>query len=231
MSFAATAPVDFRFAQQLLEKRVVTEPQLELALLEQKRSGQTLHKLLVQLGFVSPQKLADCLASQSETKAVNLNTTRVEDEAIQLVSRDLARRFKALPISLRDHTLTVALADPFDVVAIDALQQVTGYSIDVVTAPENDILNFQEVYYVGGQTIEGTIDQILEEKAKDGGERPAARGHGIGAALIEWLRNAMRAEGWARLYWMTKADNIQARKLYDRYAMADGFVRYQIRQR
>lgn len=59
----------------------------------------------------------------------------------------------------------------------------------------------------------------------------SARGHGIGGALIEWLRNAMRAEGWARLYWMTKADNVQARKLYDRFTVADGFVRYQLRQR
>jgi GNAT superfamily N-acetyltransferase len=60
---------------------------------------------------------------------------------------------------------------------------------------------------------------------------PAARGHGLGTALLEWLRNAMRAEGWARLYWMTKADNVQARRLYDRFAQADGFVRYVIRQR
>ena len=60
---------------------------------------------------------------------------------------------------------------------------------------------------------------------------PAARGHGIAGALIEWLRNAMRAEGWARLYWMTAADNKDARRLYDRFAEADGFVRYVIRQR
>ena len=60
---------------------------------------------------------------------------------------------------------------------------------------------------------------------------PAARGHGIGGALIEWLRNAMRAEGWARLYWMTAQDNKSARRLYDRFAEADGFVRYVIRQR
>ena len=60
---------------------------------------------------------------------------------------------------------------------------------------------------------------------------PAARGRGTGQALIEWLRNAMRAEGWARLYWMTREDNAQARKLYDRFAQADGFVRYVIRQR
>jgi GNAT superfamily N-acetyltransferase len=60
---------------------------------------------------------------------------------------------------------------------------------------------------------------------------PAARGHGVGKALIEWLRNAMRAEGWARLYWVTHKDNERARKLYDRFAEADGFVRYVIRQR
>ena len=57
------------------------------------------------------------------------------------------------------------------------------------------------------------------------------RGQGIGHALIEWLRNAMRAEGWARLYWMTRADNLPARRMYDRFSEADGFVRYVIRQR
>lgn len=60
---------------------------------------------------------------------------------------------------------------------------------------------------------------------------PAGRGHGLGGALIEWLRNAMRAEGWARLYWTTQQDNAAARRLYDRFAQADGFVRYVLRQR
>ena len=60
---------------------------------------------------------------------------------------------------------------------------------------------------------------------------PSARGHGIGAALIEWLRNAMRAEGWARLYWVTRESNAQARRLYDKFAQADDFVRYVIRQK
>ncbi len=60
---------------------------------------------------------------------------------------------------------------------------------------------------------------------------PSARGHGIGKALMEWLRNSMRAEGWARLYWVTRADNEPARKLYDQFTEADGFVRYVIRTR
>jgi GNAT superfamily N-acetyltransferase len=58
---------------------------------------------------------------------------------------------------------------------------------------------------------------------------PAVRGQGIGSALLEWLRNAMRAEGWARLYWVTHKDNAAARALYDRFTPADDFVRYVVR--
>ncbi|GAC1529627.1 MAG: GNAT family N-acetyltransferase [Ramlibacter sp.] len=58
---------------------------------------------------------------------------------------------------------------------------------------------------------------------------PASRGQGAGKALLEWLRNAMRAEGWARLYWVTHKDNATARALYDQMAQADDFVRYVVR--
>lgn len=60
---------------------------------------------------------------------------------------------------------------------------------------------------------------------------PSARGRGLGKALIEWLRNAMRAEGWARLYWITEQDNAAARHLYDQFTLADNKVRYVIRDR
>ena len=59
----------------------------------------------------------------------------------------------------------------------------------------------------------------------------SSRGHGAGKALIDWLRNAMRAEGWARLYWVTREDNAPARALYDQFTEADGFVRYVLRQK
>ena len=58
---------------------------------------------------------------------------------------------------------------------------------------------------------------------------PHARGRGAGRAIIEWLRHAMRAEGWARLYWVTHRDNAAARKLYDQFTGADGVVRYVLR--
>ena len=57
---------------------------------------------------------------------------------------------------------------------------------------------------------------------------PAARGAGAGAALIQDLIDRGQREGWRRLYWHTRADNRTARRLYDRFAAADGFVRYDI---
>ncbi len=56
----------------------------------------------------------------------------------------------------------------------------------------------------------------------------AARGHGLGRALIDDLIGIARTRGWHRLYWHTDADNVRARKLYDSYVQADGAIRYRV---
>ena len=58
--------------------------------------------------------------------------------------------------------------------------------------------------------------------------RPDVRGGGVGRALIDHVIAQGRQEGWNRVYWMTKEDNATARRLYDTYAPADGFVRYRV---
>lgn len=58
---------------------------------------------------------------------------------------------------------------------------------------------------------------------------PEQRGSGIGRALLEAALAEAKARNWARVYWMTQRDNATARKLYDRYAMVDDFVRYTVR--
>ena len=56
----------------------------------------------------------------------------------------------------------------------------------------------------------------------------AARGLGLGRALMDDLIALARAKGWSRLYWHTDASNARARKLYDSYTPTDGHVRYRI---
>ena len=57
---------------------------------------------------------------------------------------------------------------------------------------------------------------------------PGMRSHGIGRALIEDLIEIARARGWSRVYWHTRQSNETARRLYDRFAKADDFVRYRL---
>ena len=57
---------------------------------------------------------------------------------------------------------------------------------------------------------------------------PEARRHGLGRALIQDCLDRARAEGWSRVYWHTRADNAVARRLYDTFVEADGFVRYRV---
>ncbi len=56
----------------------------------------------------------------------------------------------------------------------------------------------------------------------------AARGQGVGRALIEDIVARARKLGWSRVYWHTQADNHEARRLYDKFAVADDFVRYRL---
>jgi GNAT superfamily N-acetyltransferase len=78
------------------------------------------------------------------------------------------------------------------------------------------------VLHPGSWTLQPTC--YLEDLFVD----PEARGHGVGAALIDDLIDLARTRGWSRLYWHTKGANDTARRLYDRYGKADDFVRYRL---
>ena len=58
--------------------------------------------------------------------------------------------------------------------------------------------------------------------------RPEVRGGGAGRALIQHLIDRGASERWARVYWLTKEENTTARRLYDSFAPADGFIRYKV---
>ena len=150
--------------EQLKAAGLLTDVQLELANREQQRNHGHLAQILVQLGFVAPEALAEFLGKQAGTKAVNLNRVSVDQRVLSLVPVEVARRCLAMPLTRQNGSLTVAMSDPFNVTAVDTLQQVCGLHIEVVTAPERDILNCLDLYYSTGDTIGESIDKVMEEK-------------------------------------------------------------------
>src|SRR6266404_6222250 len=150
--------------EQLGEAGLINQAQLELARREQQRSCVRLTRTILQLGFVSPDTLADFLGKKAGTRGVDLRRTSIDPAVISLLPQDALRRCVAMPVSRQNGTLTVALADPFDVTAVDTLQQICELSIEVVTASERDILYCLDLYFSTGDTIDQSIDKVLLEK-------------------------------------------------------------------
>src|ERR1043166_880621 len=163
-----------RLGERLIAAGLLTQAHLDLALREQKRRGGMIGQLLVDLGFVTADVIADFMASEAEAKVVNLHRVAIEPAVLHLIPIETARRFRPLPLSRKDHTLTVCLADPLNVMAIDHLQQITTFSIEVVTAPEREILNALELHYQTTGSIEESIDRILEDKINEEPVTPPA---------------------------------------------------------
>src|SRR5436190_7764934 len=158
------------FGERLVEAGYISQTQLDLARREKKRHGGLIGQTLVSLGFVSQEIISAFVAKESETRIVDVNRSVIDKAVLQLVAFETAKRLKALPLSRENGALTVALADPCDVVAIDTLQQLTGLAIEVVSAPERDILNCLELHYGTGESIERSIEQAMDEQGLDDGK-------------------------------------------------------------
>jgi type IV pilus assembly protein PilB len=164
--------------ERLIDLGIITQPQLDLALKLQKRTGSMLGEILVNLGFVSDDVLSSTLAAQSHVSHVDLSRLFIEPEVINLVPENFAKRNKLIPINLDEqaNTLTVAMDNVFDVDVISDLEKRAGYFINVVSATESDIFAAHEVYYTGG----ATLDELIEESIGLASERDVG-----GETLVE----------------------------------------------
>lgn len=158
----AQASKAIRLGDWLIDRGLVTQTQLDLALREQKRKGWLLGEALAQLGFVSQETLSQFLAQKTQTATIDLAATFIPTELAKVVPESLARRLVAVPVSREDDLLTVAISDPLNVTAFDALEQATRTQVTLVAAPEGDILLAIERLYASGQTVEDIVEELLK---------------------------------------------------------------------
>ncbi|MDX8409572.1 MAG: ATPase, T2SS/T4P/T4SS family [Mariprofundales bacterium] len=149
--------------ERLLDQGLVTQGQLDLALREQKRLGGYVGEALIGLGFISADALADALASETNTQVINITASVIDPDVLSRIPHALAERFRLLPFALDGERLTVVMADPFDVVAIDTIEKQCQLQIEVASAPEGDVMEAIARNYVQGISIDETMDKILRD--------------------------------------------------------------------
>lgn len=152
--------------ERLKQAGLLTEKQLDLALHHQNREGGRLGEILAELGLVKPNVISAFLAEETATEFVDIRQCRADRSLRDLIPEALARRYSALPLERDGDVLTMAIGDPFDVVAMDMLERITGLRVKIVTAPMADITLYLDRLYAEGDQVEETVDVIIEESAE-----------------------------------------------------------------
>ena len=148
-----------RLGERLIKAGVISEEQLELALKEQKRTGEFLGELLQHLGFATEEAISSVLADQAGVSKIDLVNYLIDTEVLNLVPEDFARKYKLIPLSFEDNRLTIAMANSFDVFALDEVQKMTHTYVDALSATESEVLSAIEQHYA----MKGKSSNLLEE--------------------------------------------------------------------
>ena len=127
-----------RLGQILVDLGYLSEDQLWDVLEEQKQSpGEILGQVALKLGLITNEQLTEALAEQWGMPVVNLAETNIPPKVIDLVPSTMAEVYKIMPISMRDGVLTVAMADPQNLAALDDLRNFIGMEVrGAVSSPQ-----------------------------------------------------------------------------------------------
>ena len=154
----------------LLRRVNVKSDFLNIVREESKTLGKPVEKLLVERNLVSPGELALALSEYVRMPPISLSHFTPDEKLVELVTQDAMKRNLAVPVSRVGHTLTVALGDPFNILALDDLRAVTKHDIVPLVAPERDINELLERFAGQKESLEQALEEAIDndvEVSKD----------------------------------------------------------------
>jgi len=156
---ASVALTQDKLGEILLREGLITQEQLRKALLEQKNTGMRLGYTLVKLGFIEETEVSKMLARQYRMPAVDLSRFEVDPKILKLLPPDIATKHTVLPLKREGRTLTVAIADPNNVTAIEDIKFITRCDVFPVIAGEYTLRNAIDRYY---QQSDAQLQSLLK---------------------------------------------------------------------
>ncbi len=176
-----------RLGEILIKEKLVTKEQLDQALAHQKKSGGRLGGALVKLGFISDEEITGVLSRQYGVPAINLSYYEVDGAVVKLVPQETATRYQVVPLSRVGSTLTIAMADPTNVFAMDDIKFMTGLKVEPVVASESAITEaITKFYGSSGGTSEQELEKVMAQiGAEDADVEVAEEEQELSAAELE----------------------------------------------
>ena len=158
-----------RIGDILLDMGFIGNDQLEMALMETKRTGVMLGSVLVRLDWISEEQMQMALAVQSGAKLVDISSITIDFDLIASIPESFVITHKIFPFAREGQTIKIATSNPFDVIVNDNLSRMTKCRVESYIAPKEWIQNSIELYYKIAAIIDEEIDKIIRSGISDAG--------------------------------------------------------------
>jgi len=162
-----------RLGQLMVRNNLLTPEQLKKAIEESKNSGGRLGAQLAKLGYVSETAITEFLSQQYNVPALDITQQEIDPSVMKYVSADIAKKNLVVPISRSGANLILAMADPSNMAVVEDIRFMTGFNIEVVVAPENDIITSIKASY-GSRGLAGQGNVSLDAKEYEFGDSDTA---------------------------------------------------------
>ncbi len=156
-------PEKIRLGEILLQQKLLSEEQLQLALAEQKRTGRKLGRVFVENGFVTEEIISGALARQLNIPYINLKQYNIKPQTVRLLPEMQARRFRAIALDERNGALLIGMADPTDLFAYDEIARLLKRDIALAVVNESELLQAIDNLYRRTDEISGLARELEQE--------------------------------------------------------------------
>jgi type IV pilus assembly protein PilB len=169
-----------RLQEILIRDNIIKKEDLDKALEEQKIFGGELSKILVKLNLIGEEKLTEVLSEGLGMPPIDIARLQIDPKVFKIIPEDIAVKYQIIPVSLMANNLTIAMADPLNIFAIDNVKALTGMNIIPILGRPSQIQHTVEKYYSqdSNETLQNIIKDIKDagdvELIRDSGEPDAA---------------------------------------------------------
>ena len=154
-----------RLGDLLVDNHMISQQQLEAALVEQKKTGLRLGRSLVDLGYIDDQALLDFLSRQLQLPYVDLRQYQFRPELVRRLPETASRRFRAIVLDDKGGSFLVGMADPTDLFAQDEIARMLQQEIRVAVVREADLLATFDTVFRRTDEISSIAEELGEELA------------------------------------------------------------------
>jgi MSHA biogenesis protein MshE len=157
-----------RLGDLVVEKKLITEDQLQFAINEQKKLGRNLGGTLVELGMIDENTLLNLVSSQLGIPLIDFSNYHYSDDVAKLLPEVIARRYRAIVLEDRGKDYLVGMVDPTDIYALDEIQSKLSKPVSQAIVRETALLENFNLIYRRTEEISALAEELGQDLSDSG---------------------------------------------------------------